>query len=261
MNNESGYESILFFSVRIGEIMLKSGAETYRVEDTIMRILDAHHFEYVDTFVTPTVIMATIKDKNYPSCSTLRRIKNRSTRLDKIESINQLSRDYVSGQLSFEEASSQLTSIENSLPYSPLLIRVATGLSSGFFSLMFNAGLVEFAIATCIGFVVATLQQSLKMKEIVNYFILFMSSILIGSIITGLLLLFPDTLNSEALIIGCIMPLVPGLAFTNAIRDTIGDELLSGMSRGVEALFIAVAIAAGVVLPLSLGIHLGGLIL
>ncbi|MGL5677140.1 MAG: threonine/serine exporter family protein, partial [Cellulosilyticaceae bacterium] len=67
-------------------------------------------------------------------------------------------------------------------------------------------------------------------------------------------------LNSEAIVIGCIMSLVPGVAFTNAIRDTIGDELLSGISRGVEALFIAVAIAAGVGIPMIIGLFLGGIL-
>ncbi len=65
-------------------------------------------------------------------------------------------------------------------------------------------------------------------------------------------------LDLEAIVIGSIMPLVPGLAFTNGIRDTIGDELLSGMSRLAEAVFIAVAIAAGVGIPMSVGLYLGG---
>ena len=56
------------------------------------------------------------------------------------------------------------------------------------------------------------------------------------------------------------MPLVPGVAFTNAVRDTIGDELISGISRAVEALFIAIAIAAGVGVAMSIGLYLGGIL-
>ena len=82
------YEAVLAFAVNLGEIMLKSGAETYRVEDTICRILSHHNFDKVDTFVTPTVVMATIKNKEIPNSTTLTRIKNRSTRMDKIELIN-----------------------------------------------------------------------------------------------------------------------------------------------------------------------------
>lgn len=253
-------ESILFFAVRLGEIMLKSGAETYRVEDTVVRILSCHNFIHVDTFVTPTVIMTTIKDKNFSVGSTLRRIKNRSTRLDKIEAINQLSRDYVSGNLSLEEALPLLEVIDGTPPYKKWWVVLATACSAGFFSLMFQAHILEFLIAFCTGIIVSLIQFSLRSKEIVNYLVLFIASLFIGVVVACSNLLAPSLLNSESIVIGCIMPLVPGVAFTNAIRDTIGDELLSGMSRGVEALFIAVAIAAGVGIPMSIGIYLGGLL-
>ena len=41
------------------------------------------------------------------------------------------------------------------------------------------------------------------------------------------------------------MPLLPGLAMTNAIRDTIRGDLLSGIARATEALLIASSLAAG----------------
>ena len=41
------------------------------------------------------------------------------------------------------------------------------------------------------------------------------------------------------------MLLVPGLIITNAIRDTIAGDLVSGISRAIEAIFIAIAIAVG----------------
>ncbi|MGL5677405.1 MAG: threonine/serine exporter family protein, partial [Cellulosilyticaceae bacterium] len=238
MNENLLSESILFFAVRVGEIMLKSGAETYRVEDTITRLLSFHGFSHVDTFVTPTVIMATIKGEGSPSCSTLRRIKNRSTRLDKIEYMNQLSRDYVTGTLSLAEATAALDAIERTPAYPKHWVVLATGLSSGFFCLMFQGMVLEFLIAFFTGVTIAYLQFNLRAKEIVNYFILFIVSLVIGGVVTLTTLFAPDLLNSEAIVIGCIMSLVPGVAFTNAIRDTIGDELLSGISRGVEALFI-----------------------
>lgn len=260
MNEKHSPESILFFAVRVGEIMLRSGAETYRVEDTIVRILSCHDFTHVDTFVTPTVIMATIKGNSFPICSTLRRIKNRSTRLDKIEYVNQLSRDYVTGELALDHAMEQLEVIDQKAPYKKIWVVLATGLSSGFFCLMFQGRLLEFLIAFFTGITIANIQFSLRAKEIVNYFILFNVSLVIGVVVTLTTLFAPNLLNSQAIVIGCIMSLVPGVAFTNAIRDTIGDELLSGMSRGVEALFIAVAIAAGVGIPMSIGLYLGGIL-
>ncbi|MDF2877859.1 MAG: threonine/serine exporter family protein, partial [Clostridia bacterium] len=64
MNILHHHEQILNFAVKAGELMLKSGAETYRVEDTITRILQANPYEHIDTFVIPTGIIVTVQDDN-----------------------------------------------------------------------------------------------------------------------------------------------------------------------------------------------------
>ena len=48
------------------------------------------------------------------------------------------------------------------------------------------------------------------------------------------------------------MPLLPGLDITNAIRDTVNGDLVSGVARTAEALLKAVAIAAGVGVVIAL---------
>lgn len=259
MKTNYNHEDILTFAVRVGEIMLKSGAETYRVEDTIVRLLSSHHFTKVDTFVTPTGITTTIGSDTIPLCTTVCRVKNRSTRLDKIEYINQLSRDYVCGNLDLGDAIRRLDEIDQTPAYSSRTIVLTTGIAAASFSLMFGAHLLEFVIALFTGIAVALLQIRLRKKEIISYFILFLSAMFIGAVVVVSSFIFADKVNIESIVIGGVMPLVPGVAFTNAVRDTIGDELLSGMSRGVEALFIAVAIAAGVGVSMSTGLFLGGI--
>lgn len=260
MKTNYNHEDILTFAVKVGEIMLKSGAETYRVEDTIIRILSSHHFTKADTFVTPTGITTTIGSDTIPLCTTVCRVKNRSTRLDKIEYINQLSRDYVCGTLDLPDAIKRLDEIDRMPPYSKKTMVLATGIAAAAFSLMFGARLLEFIIAFLIGIIVALLQIKLRQKELISYFVLFLSAMFIGAAVAISSFIFGDKLNIESIVIGGIMPLVPGVSFTNAVRDTIGDELLSGMSRGVEALFISVAIAAGVGVSMSIGLFLGGVL-
>lgn len=260
MSKIYNHEAILTFAVDVGELMLKSGAETYRVEDTILRILASHHFKKVDTFVTPTGIMATITDDAFPLCSTVRRVKNRSTRLDKIEAINQLSRDYVESKLALEEALALLDTIKHAPPYPPKVIVLTTGICSAFFSLMFGGGTIDFVLSFLTGIMVASILAALRQKKLINYFILFLAALFVGSVVVTASFLFAGRIHVEAIVIGGIMPLVPGVAFTNAVRDTIGDELLSGISRGVEALFVAISIAAGIGISMSVGVSLGGIL-
>lgn len=58
------------------------------------------------------------------------------------------------------------------------------------------------------------------------------------------------TVNQDIITIAGVMPLVPGILITNAIRDLMAGELLAGMSRGVEAALTAFAIGAGVAVVL-----------
>ena len=50
----------------------------------------------------------------------------------------------------------------------------------------------------------------------------------------------------DKLIIGSILPLVPGLAFVNSIRDIANSDFISGIVRIVDALLVFVYIAIGV---------------
>jgi len=250
-------KQILHFAVRAGEIMLQSGAETYRVEDTISRILKSHSFHTVETFVIPTCIITTIDHDNIEPTTFIKRIKNRSTRLDKIALINTLSRQYVTHNISTLDALEEVEEIDRKPSYKPTTIIGATGLSSGFFSLMVGGNYIDFIPALIIGFLIAFIKIRLENKKVTSYLIYFITGFTIGTSVVLATWLVP-ILNVDPIVIASIMPLVPGVTFTNAIRDMIGDELISGLSKGAEALFIAVSIAAGVGIAMNIFSSIGG---
>lgn len=254
------YEKILKFAVHTGELMLESGAETYRVEDTITRILSKHHFHMIDTFAIPTGIMVTVEHEAYALSTKVVRVKNRSNRMDRIEKLNQLSRDYVTGTISLDEAYERLDDIRHLESYKPSTMVLWIGISCSFFALMFNGGLPEAIISFFVGLSVGIIQYRLNRKQIVNFFILFITSLYLGFIVMLCAFLFNDAIDIEPIMIGCIMPLLPGVAFTTAVRDAISDELLSGISRGVDALLMAVALAAGIGISFGISYYIGGLL-
>ena len=104
------YGALMEMAVRAGEIMLASGAEVYRVEDTIHRILKHSGIARADVFVVTTGIVATIADASLPPLTLVKRVENRATNLNRIYQVNNVSREFCSGKLSVGEAQERLGS-------------------------------------------------------------------------------------------------------------------------------------------------------
>ena len=79
-------KKILILAIYAGEIMMKNGAEIYRVEDTITRICKACGINYIEVFATPSGIFVSL-DKGGDENDTqtyIKRIKGTGTDLNKI---------------------------------------------------------------------------------------------------------------------------------------------------------------------------------
>lgn len=252
------YKLIFKSAILSGEIMLRNGAETYRVEDTINRILKTTNFQVIESFVTPTGIFATLDDPSIEMITYVKRVDKRTIHLSKVTLTNDISRRYCANQLTIEEAYEKLLEIQNRPAYSDLIIILATGLAAGFFTIVFSGNFNDFIVAIIIGSTLGFVDTLFKKLNIYKFFY----DIVGGCIIALIAILFTKFIhlgsNIDLIIIGSIMPLVPGVAFTNAIRDTIEGNLLSGVSRGVEALIVAASIATGVGVVLKLYYLLSG---
>ena len=73
-----------------------------------------------------------------------------------------------------------------------------------------------------------------------------------AGVLTGL----PD--HMDRIVIGSIIPLVPGYSLTTAIRDFFNSDYLSGLIHLIDALLIAFSIAVGVGIGIKLIAFLGG---
>lgn len=226
-----------------GKIMLQSGAETYRVEDTMVRIARSFGIENAQSYVTPTGIMFSMSETEP---TNFVRILDRSTDLHKVTLVNSISRKISSGNLSVQEASEQLKEVEvRTHAYSIFLQILAASIASGCFTIMFQGQWIDFLPAFVAGgFGFCAMVYFHNVVEI-RFFAEFLASILIGL----LAYLFIDIelgLEMDKIIIGSVMPLVPGLLITNAVRDLMAGHLVSGLSKGAEAFLTAFAIGAGI---------------
>ncbi|EKN63008.1 threonine/serine exporter family protein [Schinkia azotoformans] len=231
-----------------GKLMLQGGAETYRVEDTMMRIAATYGFENSHSYVTPTGIIFAVDQME---ATRIIRITERSTDLQKVTLVNSVSRGIASREITIQEAHEQLHKIESTTHAYPIFTQIAAAaIASGCFLIMFKGGWHDFfpALVTGgLGFIFF-----LYVSRFVN--IKFLSEFLSSFVIGLLAVLFVKTGMGQELdkiIIGSVMPLVPGLLITNAVRDLMAGHLVSGLSKGAEAFLTAFAIGAGVAVVIT----------
>jgi uncharacterized membrane protein YjjP (DUF1212 family) len=234
-----------------GEVMLKNGAETYRIEATMDHMAKACGASAVECFVIPTGVFLTVTDKAGRTLTVMRRVRDRTINLDRISKVNELSRSLVAQRMGYEDAKKILESISTERTgFSLLPSMLASGAIGGGTAVLQNALFFETAAAFAAAMMVRFIAHVVSKLHGVQFTFEFLGGMAVAFFGVLLHSLWPH-LRPDAVIIGGIMPLVPGMAITNAIRDVIAGDLLSGLSRGLEAALTAVAVAMGVVIILS----------
>lgn len=231
-----------------GRLMMEAGAETYRVEDTMERMARTQELLSVESFVTPTGI---ILSPGSPHHTKLVRIKNRTTDLEKIALVNNVSRKLSSNEYTLAEAYERLQEIQRANVMFPIWLQIlAASVASGCFLMLYGgfwSDVLAAVLAGGAGFIMITVIQELTR---VKFFAEFLAALSVGLVA---FLAVQTNLGTELdkIIIGGVMPLVPGLLITNAVRDLMAGHFMSGLSKGAEAFLTAFAIGAGVALVLS----------
>ena len=233
-----------------GELMLCSGAETYRVEDTMHHILKtADNLEMAEVLVIMTGITATIKQKDENVISIVKRVNSRSTNMSLIMEVNDISRRYCGEEITLEEAYKELSGLKKNI-YSRLENRLGVlGICVGF-AIFFGGGIREMLVTLLVGLILTgcmTIGEKMQfhafLQDVFGAFGIAVSSLLLSNLVK---------VNLDTVIISSIMPMVPGVAITNAVRDTLQGDYLSGGARVLEAFLKAAGIAVGIAIGLLL---------
>lgn len=249
-------EQLLKISALAGKILLENGAEIQRTEDTICRICEAYGVEEASAFVIPTGMFLSFsaEEKTY---SRIMRIRGSSLNLERINRVNDISRRCVRQPMPCEEIMAELMQVREVRNYRPMTATLAGGFIAMCFTPFFGGSLSDALAAFPIGMATQFLVQKCEQLQI-NFIVRIIST----SVILTSAALFLHQLgiirNTDSVIIGSLMLLVPGLAITNAVRDSIGGDLLAGIIRAIEACLIAVAIALGAGVTMSIWLSVSG---
>lgn len=245
-------EKILSLAVLAGEIMLKNGGETRRVEETMEHIARAGGAAQVQSFVIPTGVFLSVFDEKGEARTAIRRIHERTINLDRIAKVNELSRRLVDGRAEFSSAEALLKRIaREKTGFSLLPSMVASGLVAATTTIVMDATIPEDLAAFLAAFAVRYVAHVVSRRHGVQFIFEFLGGITVAAVGVLLQVIFPQ-MGRDMVIIGGVMPLVPGVAITNAIRDLIGGDLLSSVSRVMETACSAAAVTMGVLIVLAI---------
>lgn len=251
---------VLHFAVLVGETLLYNGGEIFRVQDTMERVAKAFGEKDFHAYVLTNGLFASVEGAACES-STVRAMQPGATHLGRIIAVNALSREIAAGGVDLDEAYRRLEEIRR-MPYKRNVWRViACGIGCGCFSYLFGGSVMDAMAATVAGLCLEPLRIALDRAntgKVVSNLLASVWVALISLLCVLAMRPFGVAMNLDKVIIGGIIPLVPGIALTTGIRDIAGGDYLSGTIRAIDAMLVGGSIALGVGLVLKLSVMMTG---
>ena len=234
-----------------GKIIMENGGETYRAEETISRMGEGFGLRDVESFAVPSGLFISFRGEDGNPVTTVKRVRRLDRNLTRVDEVNQVSRRVFSGEDNCEQALARLRKIEvdpGAFPGKwalPAAFLCACG-----FTALFGGNVAAIAVAGAVAAFVQGMEIFLARFRNRG-----LTASVLGGLVTALLphllAMAVPGLQTELIIAGAIMPLVPGLAMTNAVQDTMRGDMVSGLSHGVQAILTAFLIAGGALLAIA----------
>ncbi|MCD8021642.1 MAG: threonine/serine exporter family protein [Lachnospiraceae bacterium] len=238
------YEALLDLATELGYQLARNGAETFRIEESIVLILASYGIA-AEAFAIPNCLIVSMRTPEGKSLTRMRRIGYHGNDLDSVEHYSNLSRRICQEKPDTATLQTWLTKTgESRLSFSFPFMLLGSFLGAGGFSILFGGTGVDALCAGICGLIVGLVNHILDRFQTNSFFrtILAAFFMAVPAYAMGELGIAD---NADAVVIGALMLLVPGLLFTNAMRDIIFGDTNSGVNRIVQVFLIAAAIALG----------------
>lgn len=238
------YIVLLDLATDLGYELAMSGAETFRIEESVSRVLAAYGIQ-AEVFAIPNFLIVSVLGEDGQPITRMRRIGSHGNDLDAVEKYSGLSRALCNRTPEPQEAQRWLDLVRSGLiSYTNAAHYLGHFLGAAGFGMFFGGNWIEGICAGFCGVLAGYAGEKLESSKANPFFRTICSSFLlaIAAYVLGALGIIG---NPDAVTIGALMQLVPGLLFTNAMRDIIYGDTNSGINRIVQVFMIAAAIALG----------------
>lgn len=252
MNNEEIMTDVeLEIILKAGKILLSSGAEISRTEDTMNYIARAMNFKDLEAYVSNRGIFATAKKDDNTEITRIYNVPEVDINLSKIESVNALSRRITQKSITIEEVINELEKIDTMPDYLIFWRLVAYTIGASGFSYAIGSSITDSIIAGIIGLILGAYMCTIKRILNSDVLITILGSILIA-LFGNLFIHFNIGSNLSVILLGAMIDIVPGVPFVNAIREYSQNNYNTGITLMMGALLTCISMAVGVAIVQSL---------
>jgi len=238
-------KQLMYCIVEIAENMLCSGAEVYRVEESIERMCASYGVIRTDAYVTTSNVVITVQNPDGTFHTHARRIRSSTTDIEKLHKLNELVREVCASPLETATLQARIKEALAVATYPAWQQVLAYAAIAGSFTVFFGGRqFAEILISTLIGAAVGLLVKVSEHKGINRIMLRFICSAL-SSLVAFCTLHLGLVSTVDNIIIGNIMSLIPGIGMTNSLRDLFEGDTMTGINRAIEAVLLSAAMVLG----------------
>ena len=245
------YDKLLTLGAELGRQLMDSGAEIYRVEESVSRLMAAYGME-AQVFAIPNCLIVSITTPQGHPITRMYRIPAHGTDIELLERCNQLCRQLCSQPIPVEQALEQVSALSSGRRYSTRMVLLGYVAAAAFFCMFFGGDWLDGVSASLCGLAVGICLLFGQRFTGSNQFF---RTAVCAALAAALALALAGVgigHHTEFITSGTLMVLVPGMALTNAMREIMAGDIISGVNRTAEVLLVATAIALGAATPLVL---------
>ena len=240
------YNKIVQNILDVGEALLKSGAENFRLEDSLYRMCRSYGFKRYDVYAVPSNIQITVETQEGEFITQIRQIESTDIDFERLDYLNNLSRYVCADEEEFHKRYVEVMQRKGPHP----AVKYFAGIMGGAgFAVFFGCGLADALVAVLVSFMIVAVGEWLGKHEsnllIYNMILAFLSEIVILMSARAGIGVHPDRI-----MIGIVMLLISGLGVTNGIREILQRDFISGALNIMNAMLGAAGIAFGIALAI-----------
>jgi len=229
----------------LGREMMITGAEVWRVEDLMERLFDAYCFKSWDVWVISSCVTATVRTWNDREYTEIRRVKDRSYDLDKLERLYELAEETIETPTSVDTIRAKVDEILERPGLPTIQVYIAAAMAGVGFSFFYSGGFTDALIVVIMS--MAFTAFSRRMGSLMDTRLAFNAA---AAFImeTIALILMAGGIGSDiaAVTTAGILLLASGIGFASGIGDFLHGDTLTGLGETSSSLMGAAGIAIGI---------------